>query len=165
VITSYVEICAVLAEESLTQASLHHRVNDGQKTIKPALPFACTLTEFLIQWSWVWLCFIPMWLVSMHAREKWYRKWNHCSSVGGFKRIVRLWSCEKTIGWCTAQSKTLLLRAKTIVMELRTFEPAHLKRNNKVLILYLHNVFPHHQDSCWSLSLHTESTNSKIVYL
>ena len=45
----------------------------------------------------------------------------------GLNRIVRLQSCEKAMGWCTAQCKMLLFRAKTNVNESCSFELACLK--------------------------------------
>jgi len=35
--------------------------------------------------------------------------------VTGLKRLVRHWSCEKVMDWCTAQCKMLLFCAKTVM--------------------------------------------------
>ena len=32
----------------------------------------------------------------------WHRKWSHSSSMTGLSHIMRLQSCEKAMGWCTA---------------------------------------------------------------
>jgi len=42
---------------------------------------------------------------------------------------VRLQSCEKVMGWCTAQCKMLLFFAKAIVKESRNFELEEEKEN------------------------------------
>jgi len=44
---------------------------------------------------------------------------------------MRLQSCEKVMGWCTARCKMLLFCAKTVVKESRNFEPAHLKKKKE----------------------------------
>jgi len=41
---------------------------------------------------------------------------------------VRFQSCEKVMGWCTAQCKMLLFCTKAIVKESCTFELADLKK-------------------------------------
>ena len=46
----------------------------------------------------------------------------HSSSVTGSKCLVNLQSCEKVMGWCTAQCKMLPFCAKAIVKESRNFE-------------------------------------------
>jgi len=48
---------------------------------------------------------------------------------------MRLQSCEKVMGWCTAQCKMLLFCVKTIVKESHNFELACLKTEKHLLIL------------------------------
>ena len=59
--------------------------------------------------------------------EKWRHKVSHSSSVSGSNHLVRLQSCEKAMGWCTAQCKMLLFCVKTIVKESCNFELGRLK--------------------------------------
>jgi len=44
---------------------------------------------------------------------------------------VRLRSCEKMMGWCTAQCKMLLFCVKAVVKESHDFELAHLRRRKR----------------------------------
>ena len=46
-------------------------------------------------------------------------------------RLVRLQSCEKAMGWCTALCKMLLFSVKTILKESHSFELARLKKKKK----------------------------------
>ena len=80
--------------------------------------------------------------------EKWRRKGSHSSSVSGSKRLVRLQTCEKAMGWCTAQREMPLFCAKTIMKESRKFELACLKKKKqnilavwRFLARYFHNAF------------------------
>jgi len=61
-------------------------------------------------------------------KKKWHRKGSHSSSVSSLNRLVRLQTCKKAMGWCTAQWKMLLFCAKTIVKESHKLELAHLKK-------------------------------------
>jgi len=45
-----------------------------------------------------------------------------CSSVTSSNRFMRLQSCVKAMGWCTAQCKMLQFCVKIIVKESRNFE-------------------------------------------
>ena len=83
---------------------------------------------------------------------KWHRLWSHSCSVTGLNCLMRVQSCEKVMGWCTAQCKMLLFCAKTVVKESRNFELAHLKKKKKkerktfwlssnFLVQYFHNAF------------------------
>ena len=74
------------------------------------------------------------WLLSdlcacVHVKKKWRCKGSH--SVSSSNRLVRLQTCKKAMGWCTAQWKMLLFCAKTIVKESRKFELARLKKKKK----------------------------------
>ena len=53
------------------------------------------------------------------------------ASVSGSNRLMWLQTCEKVMGWCTAQWKMLLFCAKTIVKESCKFELARLKKKKK----------------------------------
>jgi len=50
--------------------------------------------------------------------------------MSGSNHLVRLQTCKKAMGWCTAQWKMLLSCVKTIVKESRKFELARLKRSS-----------------------------------
>ena len=67
----------------------------------------------------------------VHIKKKWHRKGSHSSSVSGLNRLVRLQTCKKAMGWCTAQWKMLLFCAKTIVKESCKFELAYLQKKKK----------------------------------
>ena len=51
--------------------------------------------------------------------------------MGGFKRLVRLQSCQKVMGSCPAQCKMLLFRTNTVVGESAKFELARLKKEEE----------------------------------
>jgi len=44
---------------------------------------------------------------------------------------MRLQSCKKAMGWCTAQCKMMLFCVQTIMKESCSFELARLKKNKK----------------------------------
>jgi len=64
---------------------------------------------------------------------------------------MRLQSCEKAMGWCTAQWKMLLFCAKTIMKKSSNFELARLNKKKKerktfwspgdFLVQYFHDPF------------------------
>ena len=63
-----------------------------------------------------------------------------------FERLVRLQSCEKAMGWCTAQCKMLPFCVETIVKESCNFVLAHLKKKkrkkkNNVLTIHENTTF------------------------
>ena len=64
-------------------------------------------------------------------KKKWRRKGSHSSSISGSNHLVRLQTCRKRMGWCTAQWKMLLFCVKTIVKVSRKFEVACLKKEKK----------------------------------
>ena len=49
----------------------------------------------------------------------------------GSNHLVRLQSCKKAMGWCTAQCKMMLICVKTIVKESCGFELARLKKKEE----------------------------------
>ena len=91
-----------------------------------------TPTLLLIQPAGVIIMF-HCWMICVHAYQwnKRHRRWSHSSSVTGSKRLMRLQSCEKAMGWCSAQFKMLLYCVKNILNEWCNFELAHLKKRNK----------------------------------
>ena len=60
--------------------------------------------------------------------NKMVSQWSHSSSVTRLNHLMRLQSCEKAMGWCTARR---LFCVKTIVKELHKFELARLRRRKK----------------------------------
>jgi len=50
----------------------------------------------------------------IHLKKKWHCKGSHNSSVSGSNHLVRLQTCKKAMGWCTAQWRMLLLCVKNI---------------------------------------------------
>ena len=77
-----------------------------------------------------------IWLLSglcawVHVKKKWRRKESHSSSASSSNRLVRLQTCTKAMGWCTALWKMLLFCAKPIAKESRKFELARLKKKKK----------------------------------
>jgi len=63
------------------------------------------------------------WFVWMRTSEENALQMKPCSfSVTSLKRLVRLQSCEKAMGWCTAQCKMLLFCMKTTKKEPHNFE-------------------------------------------
>ena len=67
----------------------------------------------------------------VHIWRNWCCTWGHSYWVGGFKHLVRLRSCQKAMGSCTAQCKMLLLCANTIVRESAKFDLARLKKEEE----------------------------------
>ena len=65
---------------------------------------------------------------NVYKRRKWCHKWSHSCSVTSSNCFVRLQSCEKAMGWCTAQCKILLLCGK---QSSRNFELAWLKKKKE----------------------------------
>jgi len=55
----------------------------------------------------------------------------YSSSVTSLNLLVRLQSCEKAMGWYTAQCKVLLFCVKISRKESSNFELAHLKKKKK----------------------------------
>ena len=62
----------------------------------------------------------------IHVEKKWRRKGSQSSSLSGSNCLVWLQTCEKVMGWCTAQWKMLLFCTKIILKESRKFELARL---------------------------------------
>jgi len=50
-------------------------------------------------------------------------------------------SCEKVMGWCIAQCKTLLFCAKTIVCVKKSHEEKHFWPSGDFLVRYFHDAF------------------------
>ena len=77
--------------------------------------------------------------------------------MGGFKHVVRLQSCQKAMGSCTAQCKMLLFSANTVVRESAKFELARLKNEEEnrywrfgdFLVRYFRDGFSRHWESSW----------------
>jgi len=44
----------------------------------------------------------------VRVKKKWHHKGNHSSSVSGSNDIMRLQTCKKAMGWCTAQWKMMM---------------------------------------------------------
>ena len=96
---------------------------------------------------WIILCYHPYLvsllfadLLSLHLLmfSELVRSWNWCpklshsSWVGGYKSLVKLWSCEQAVRSCTALCKMLLfIYAKTVVIDLHNFELACLKKEEE----------------------------------
>ena len=51
--------------------------------------------------------------------------------MGSFKHLVRLQSCQKAMGLCTAHCQMLLFCANTVVRESAKFELVHLKKEEE----------------------------------
>ena len=102
-------------------------------------------------------------LLSTHANKwrKWRHRWSHSYWVGGFKRLVRLRSRQKTMGSCTAQCKKVLFCANTILRVSAKFELARLKKEEEeeekdqfwrfgnFLVRYFRDRFSRHWESPW----------------
>ena len=86
---SSVDVCTVLAEESLTRP--------GSLQTLPAhqLYFLCNNFFSLLRE----LC------TCVHVKKKWRHNGSHSSSVSSLNRFVRLQTCKKAMSWCTAQWK------------------------------------------------------------
>jgi len=85
--------------------------------------------------------------------------------VDGFKHLVKHWSWEKMMGWCTARCKMLLFCAKIIVRGSHSIESAHLRK--PILVTFWFATFSVMLFFCVTRSLvgHENTKNEWYMYI